>query len=78
MRFLITPEGRVGRCVVTRSSGHRGMDRETCRLMERRLRYRPARDMYGRPVAGWTEGEQEWFHRQEPDRWIEADIPDDS
>jgi protein TonB len=77
MRFLITPEGRVGRCEVTRSSGHSGMDRETCRLMERRLRYRPAQDMYGRPVPAWTEGEQEWFLRNEPDRWIEADIPDD-
>lgn len=77
MRFLVTPEGRVGRCEVTRSSGHAGMDRETCRLMQQRLRYRPALDMYGRPIPAWTEGEQEWYLRQEPDRWIEADVPED-
>jgi protein TonB len=77
MRFLVTPEGRIGRCEVARSSGHAGMDRETCRLMQKRLRYRPARDMYGRAVPAWTEGEQEWYLRREPDRWIEADIPDD-
>jgi periplasmic protein TonB len=77
MRFLVTPQGRIGRCEVTRSSGHPGMDRETCRLMEKRLRYRPARDVYGRPVPAWTEGEQEWYLRQEPDRWIDADVPED-
>ncbi|CAA9534195.1 MAG: hypothetical protein AVDCRST_MAG23-1306 [uncultured Sphingosinicella sp.] len=77
MRFLVTPEGRIGRCEVTRSSGHAGMDRETCRLMQQRLRYRPARDIYGRAVPAWTEGEQEWYMRRGADRWIEADIPDD-
>lgn len=77
MRFLITPQGRIGRCQVTRSSGHPGMDRETCQVMQKRLRYRPARDIYGRPIPAWVEGEQEWFITRQPDRWIEADIPDD-
>ena len=77
MRFLITPQGRVGRCLVSQSSGNRSLDQETCQLMQARLRYRPARDIYGRPVAAWTEGEQEWFLTQQPDRWVEADIPDD-
>lgn len=77
MRFLITPRGRIGRCEVVRSSGHAGMDRETCAVMQRRLRYRPAIDIYGRPVLAWTEGEQEWFIRREPDRWYEADVPED-
>lgn len=77
MRFLVTPQGRIGRCEVTRSSGHAGMDRETCLVMQKRLRYRPARDAYGRPVPAWTEGEQEWFIRQAPDRWVEPDVPED-
>ncbi len=77
MRFLISPEGRISRCVVTRSSGHQGMDRETCLVMQKRLRYRPARDIYGRPVPAWMEGEQQWFIEQQPDQWIEADVPED-
>jgi protein TonB len=77
MRFLITPQGRIGRCEIARSSGHAGMDRDTCRVMQRRLRYRPARDSYGRAVSAWTEGEQEWFIRQAPDRWIEPTIPEE-
>ena len=68
MRFLITPQGRVGECRVTRSSGNRGLDQATCQLMQQRLRYRPARDLYGRPVPSWVPGEHEWFLRQEPDR----------
>jgi protein TonB len=77
MRFLVTPRGRVGRCEIARSSGHPGMDRDTCALMQKRLRYHPARDIYGRPVAAWTEGEQQWFIRQEPDRWVEATVPEE-
>lgn len=77
MRFLITTNGRVGRCEIIRSSGHAAMDRDTCRVMQKRLRYRPARDRYGRPVPAWTEGEQEWFLVQTPDRWVEADVPEE-
>lgn len=77
MRFLITKQGRIGRCIVTHSSGHPGLDRDTCRVMEKRLLHAPARDAYGRPVAGWTEGWQEWRRLQHPDRWVEADIPED-
>lgn len=60
LRFTILPNGRVRDCVVTRSSGHRDLDAATCPLLERRLRYRPARDAAGRPVAETIRGQQDW------------------
>ena len=66
LRFTILPNGRVRDCVVTRSSGHRDLDAATCPLLERRLRYRPARDATGRPVAETIRGEQAWQLGPEP------------
>ncbi len=60
LRFTIQPNGRVRDCVVTRSSGHRDLDAATCPLLERSLRYRPARDAAGRPVAETIRGQQDW------------------
>jgi protein TonB len=51
VRFTVGTDGRVGGCTVTRSSGHAELDTTTCRLIEKRFRYRPARDSQGRPVA---------------------------
>jgi periplasmic protein TonB len=77
MRFLIATDGRIGQCRVTRSSGNAQLDRDTCRVMQRRLLYRPAADIYGRAVPAWVEGVQEWYLTIQPDRWEEASIPDD-
>ena len=66
LRFTILPSGRVRDCVVTRSSGHRDLDAATCPLLERSLRYRPARDATGRPVATTISGQQEWELGPEP------------
>ena len=60
LRFTVLPNGRVRDCVVTRSSGHRDLDAATCPLLERNLRYRPARDATGRPVAETVRGQQDW------------------
>ena len=60
IRFTIMPNGRVRDCVVTRSSGHRELDAVTCPLLERRLRYHPARDANGQPVAETIRGQQDW------------------
>jgi protein TonB len=60
MRFTVQPDGRATDCAVTRSSGSAELDRTTCRLIERRLRYRPARDSSGRPVPSTVRGQQEW------------------
>lgn len=50
VRYSVGANGRVGGCVVTRSSGHANLDAATCRLIEQRFRYRPARDAQGRSV----------------------------
>jgi periplasmic protein TonB len=51
VRFTIQPDGSVRGCQILRSSGSAELDATTCRLIERRFRYRPARDTRGRPVA---------------------------
>ncbi|CAA9485087.1 MAG: hypothetical protein AVDCRST_MAG91-226 [uncultured Sphingomonadaceae bacterium] len=51
VRYSVGADGRVGGCTVTRSSGHGGLDDATCRIIEQRFRYRPARDRQGNPVA---------------------------
>lgn len=66
LRFNVQPNGRVRDCVVTRSSGHRDLDKVTCPLLERRLRYRPARDAAGRPVAETIRGQHQWELGPEP------------
>ncbi len=66
LRFTILPNGRVRDCVVTRSSGHRDLDAATCPLLERSLRYRPARDATGRPVPETIRGQQDWELGPEP------------
>jgi periplasmic protein TonB len=51
VRFTIQPDGRVSGCQILKSSGNTELDGTTCRLIERRFRYRPARDTQGRPIA---------------------------
>jgi protein TonB len=51
--FRVRTDGRVDRCGVIRSSGFREFDEATCRLIERRFRFRPARDAGGRAIE-WT------------------------
>lgn len=51
VRFTIQPNGRVNECQVMRTSGSTELDWTTCRLIERRFRYRPARNAQGRAIA---------------------------
>jgi len=63
--FTVGTDGRVGACAVTLSSGNAALDSATCRLVEARFRYTPARDAAGTPISerrGWR---QRW--------WIEGD-----
>ena len=61
--FTVLPNGRVGRCMVTRSSGVPELDALTCRLVQQRFVYRPSTDRYGRPIADEVEGEHDWVAR---------------
>lgn len=48
--YTVGTDGRARDCRVTGSSGSEELDSTTCELVERRFRYRPARDAEGRPV----------------------------
>jgi protein TonB len=63
VRYRVETNGRPTGCTVTRSSGNRDLDETTCRLIERRFRYRPARDFRGRPVAETVSGRHRWWTR---------------
>jgi protein TonB len=61
--FTVEPNGRVGRCTVTRSSGVPELDVLTCRLVQQRFVYRPSTDSYGRPIEDEVDGEHDWIPR---------------
>jgi protein TonB len=61
--FTVEPNGRVGRCTITRSSGVPELDALTCRLVQQRFVYRPSTDRYGRPIADEVEGDHDWVAR---------------
>ena len=59
--FTVGVDGRASDCTVRQSSGHPVLDAATCRLIEQRFRFEPARDARGQAVArpyGWL---QEWW-----------------
>ena len=49
--ILVGPSGTVSNCRIARSSGDPSIDALVCQLTERYVRFDPARDPYGRPVA---------------------------
>ena len=46
-------DGRGTNCKINKSSGVPAIDQWTCRLVETRLRFRPATDTSGRPMVAW-------------------------
>ena len=50
-RLEVGANGRVTSCTITQSSGSASLDSTTCRLMQTRARFTPARDRNGRPTA---------------------------
>ena len=49
--ILVNTSGSVSNCRIARSSGDPAIDNLVCALTERYVRFDPARDPYGRPVA---------------------------
>lgn len=49
--FRVEPDGRPSNCRVVRTSGDPTVDSAICPIAVQRLRFRPARDSAGRPVA---------------------------
>jgi protein TonB len=58
--FTVLPSGRVSGCRITRSSGVRELDVQTCRIIEQRYRFRPATDRYGRPISDEADLDKDW------------------
>lgn len=66
VQFSVETDGRVGRCFVTRSSGHPELDDLTCRLIERRYRFRPSLGPDGRPVRAQVAENHTWETIDDP------------
>jgi protein TonB len=60
-RLVVAANGVPTSCTVTRSSGWRSLDATTCAIAIGRMRFDPARDMRGRPIAS---------HYLLPVRWV--------
>jgi periplasmic protein TonB len=56
----VTPEGRVGSCSVTSSSGHGDLDSTTCSKVTSRARFNPAHDKAGNPTTGSYSSRVTW------------------
>lgn len=61
--FRVRSDGSVDRCRVTRTSGYPSIDAATCRLVERRFRFRPALDASGRAIDFTLRTEFTWRPR---------------
>jgi protein TonB len=61
--FRVRTDGAVDRCQVLRSSGFAVFDTATCRLIEQRFRFRPARDEAGRAVEWEIRTDFQWVPR---------------
>lgn len=54
LRLRIDARGYVTECSLDRGTGVQAIDSLMCNLARERLRFRPAVDRQGRPVAGWV------------------------
>jgi len=60
VRFTVGTDGRVSDCGVAKPSGKPGIDALACRLIEKRFRFRPARDAAGRRVPAVVVETHNW------------------
>ena len=60
VRLTIGPDGRIADCQLSRSSGSDVLDRATCRILQRRMKFHPALDRRGRPKTGRFEARISW------------------
>ena len=59
--FVVDADGSVHGCFVARSSGNMALDATTCRLIEARFRYAPARDPNGTAISERRGWQQRWW-----------------
>ena len=75
--FSVGTDGRVNKCRVVKSSGNAAIDAATCRLIEQRFRYEPARNRVGQPISDVTGWQQTWWLERGKRKFIrpEDDLP---
>jgi protein TonB len=49
--YTIGTDGRVSNCLVVGSSGSASLDSTTCRILQKRFKFEPAKDASGTPLA---------------------------
>jgi periplasmic protein TonB len=59
--FTVSSDGRASGCKVVKSSGNGELDATTCRLIEQRFRYEPARNKRGEAISDVTGWQQTWW-----------------
>ena len=64
--YAVLPNGRVEDCEIERTGGIAELDALTCRLVQQRFRFRPARDANGRPVRALVGESHTWVVRPPP------------
>ena len=67
--LLVGPDGSIADCRVTISSGYKELDKTTCDLVLKRVKFRPARDASGQAVWGTYRSQAIWVL---PERTIDA------
>ena len=61
VRYTVLGDGRVSGCAILETSGSAELDSTTCRLIERRFRYRPALDASGQAVPQQLVKTYDWW-----------------
>ena len=59
-QLTIEPDGSIGACDVTESSGFKALDQETCEVMVRYARTKPVRNADGRAIRTTSPGHIIW------------------
>lgn len=65
VRYTVQVNGRAVNCRILRSSGNTAIDETTCRLIQERFRFKPAKNERGRPVQADLVERHEWMMREE-------------
>jgi protein TonB len=60
VRLGIDRKGRVSECTVVHSSGSESLDQATCKILEQRARFTPARNSDGQPVPDTYDQRVSW------------------
>jgi len=65
VRYIVDVDGRVIDCEADEPSGFPVLDNTTCHLIEKRFRFKPARDAEGRPVPATIAESHTWFIKED-------------